>query len=208
MNIFNWLKSRFSNRGKALSLRRRGMARSKRHDHQGGIEDYTATIGMPDTPTDLKAMALDNRGLVHVPAGDYPKDVDNLNAVLAMGEVMANIKSMARQTLAKMGSRSRKSNVQKDWAHPENKEVSMLVLSRKSMERIQIGDSLVVTVLEIRGNKVRIGIDASRESHVRRTELENQVSEASSNGARATVAPPEQRSRAIEAWETEGGAVV
>ena len=35
----------------------------------------------------------------------------------------------------------------------------MLVLSRKSMERIQIGNSVVVTVLAIRGNNVRIGFD-------------------------------------------------
>ena len=47
----------------------------------------------------------------------------------------------------------------------------MLVLSRKSTERIQIGDNVVVTVLEIRGNKVRIGIDAPREVHVLRSEL-------------------------------------
>ena len=126
MNLFNWLKSRFSNRGKALSLCRRGMARSKKHDHQGGIEDYTTTIGMPDTPTDLKAIALDNRALVHVPAGDYPKDVDNLDAVLAMDEVMVNVKTMARQTLAKMGSRSRKSNVQKHWHIPKTRREARL----------------------------------------------------------------------------------
>jgi carbon storage regulator len=47
----------------------------------------------------------------------------------------------------------------------------MLVLSRKSTERIQIGDNVVVTVLEIRGNKVRIGIDAPKEVHVLRSEL-------------------------------------
>ena len=47
----------------------------------------------------------------------------------------------------------------------------MLVLSRKSTERIQIGDNVVVTVLEIRGNKVRIGIDAPKEIHVLRSEL-------------------------------------
>jgi carbon storage regulator CsrA len=38
----------------------------------------------------------------------------------------------------------------------------MLVLSRKLMERIQIGDSVVVTVLEIQRNNVQIGIDAPR----------------------------------------------
>jgi carbon storage regulator CsrA len=45
----------------------------------------------------------------------------------------------------------------------------MLVLSRKSMERIQIGDNGVVTVLEIQGNKVRLGIaHATLCRHVRR----------------------------------------
>jgi carbon storage regulator len=47
----------------------------------------------------------------------------------------------------------------------------MLVLSRKLMERIDIGDDVVVTVLEIHGNKVRIGIDAPKEIHVLRSEL-------------------------------------
>ena len=41
----------------------------------------------------------------------------------------------------------------------------MLVLSRKSTESIHIGDNVVVTVLEIRGNKVRIGIDAPKEGN-------------------------------------------
>jgi len=47
----------------------------------------------------------------------------------------------------------------------------MLVLSRKSTESINIGDSIVVTVLRIQGNKVRIGIDAPKEIHVIRSEL-------------------------------------
>ena len=47
----------------------------------------------------------------------------------------------------------------------------MLVLSRKLMERIEIGDSVVVTVLEIRGNKVRVGIDAPTDIRVLRAEL-------------------------------------
>lgn len=81
----------------------------------------------------------------------------------------------------------------------------MLVLSRKPMERIHIGDSVVVTVIEVRGNKVRIGIDAPEDIHVMRSELLDRVSSASGNGARATVAPTESYDpRGIEALETDG----
>lgn len=53
----------------------------------------------------------------------------------------------------------------------------MLVLSRKSMESIQIGDSVVIKVLRIRGNKVQIGIEAPDEIHVLRSELQNVISQ-------------------------------
>ena len=53
----------------------------------------------------------------------------------------------------------------------------MLVLCRKSMERIQIGDNVVVTVLEICRNKVRIGISAPREIRVLRSELKEVIPE-------------------------------
>lgn len=47
----------------------------------------------------------------------------------------------------------------------------MLVLSRKQEEQIRIGDEIVVTVLRIKGNTVKIGIDAPRSVRVVRTEL-------------------------------------
>jgi hypothetical protein len=111
MNIFDWWNIRFSSRGKALSLYKRGMARAKKHDHQGAIDDYTTTIAMPDTPADLKAMALYNRALVHVVVRDDPKGVDDLNAVLVLDDAPVNVKTMARQKLARMESRSHKSHV-------------------------------------------------------------------------------------------------
>lgn len=81
----------------------------------------------------------------------------------------------------------------------------MLILSRKLTERIHIGDSIVVTVLEIRGNKVRIGIDASREVHVLRSELQDEVSIASGNRFLATMASTESYDpRGIETLETDG----
>lgn len=48
----------------------------------------------------------------------------------------------------------------------------MLTLSRKVGEKITIGDNIVLTVVEVRGDKVRIGIDAPKEIKVMRTELE------------------------------------
>lgn len=47
----------------------------------------------------------------------------------------------------------------------------MLVLSRKRNEQVMIGDSVVVTIVEIRGDKVRLGIEAPRETPVHRREV-------------------------------------
>ena len=47
----------------------------------------------------------------------------------------------------------------------------MLVLSRKADERIVIGDNIVITIVNIRGDKVRIGIDAPKDVAVDRQEV-------------------------------------
>ncbi len=47
----------------------------------------------------------------------------------------------------------------------------MLMLSRRIGESIQIGDDVIVTVTEIDGNQVKLGIDAPRAVDVWRTEL-------------------------------------
>ena len=47
----------------------------------------------------------------------------------------------------------------------------MLVLSRKKRESIVINDDIVVTVVEVRGDKVRLGIQAPREVPVHRKEV-------------------------------------
>ena len=49
--------------------------------------------------------------------------------------------------------------------------LEMLVLSRKKDEKIVIGDSITLMVIEIRGDKVRIGIDAPRDVTVHREEI-------------------------------------
>ncbi len=47
----------------------------------------------------------------------------------------------------------------------------MLVLSRKQNERIRVGDSVVVTIVRVSGDKVRIGIEAPPHVRVLRDEL-------------------------------------
>jgi carbon storage regulator len=50
-------------------------------------------------------------------------------------------------------------------------EVAMLVLSRKPGEKLHIGHDVTITVLEVRGRTMRLGIEAPREVPVRRSEL-------------------------------------
>ena len=47
----------------------------------------------------------------------------------------------------------------------------MLVLSRHPDEKIHIGDNIVLTVVEVRGDRVRIGIEAPRDVAVHRQEI-------------------------------------
>jgi carbon storage regulator len=58
---------------------------------------------------------------------------------------------------------------------------AMLVLSRKKNESIIINDNITVTVIEIRGDKVRLGIEAPKDITVHRRE----VYEAIQNQARS-----------------------
>ena len=48
----------------------------------------------------------------------------------------------------------------------------MLVLSRKENERLRLGDSIVVTVVRLQGDKVRLGIEAPADVLVLREELQ------------------------------------
>jgi carbon storage regulator len=59
----------------------------------------------------------------------------------------------------------------------------VLVLTRRVGESIVIGNDVVVTVLEVRGEVVRVGIDAPREVAVHRQEVFDEVAAANRTAA-------------------------
>ncbi len=63
----------------------------------------------------------------------------------------------------------------------------MLVLSRNRDECIMIGDNIVVTVVDVRGDKVRLGIEAPSEVPVHRQEVHEAI--ARENRAVASTRP-------------------
>ena len=86
----------------------------------------------------------------------------------------------------------------------------MLVLTRKQQEQIRIGDQVTVTILRIKGNTVRIGIEAPRQVRVVRAELgpleesepevssdrQSSASPSSASAIPATQSPPPRQTEA------------
>lgn len=68
----------------------------------------------------------------------------------------------------------------------------MLVLSRKKNETIIIHDNITVTVIEIRGDKVRLGIEAPKDVTVHRREVYEAIqNQAKSHDHGPTAFSPE-----------------
>jgi carbon storage regulator len=65
----------------------------------------------------------------------------------------------------------------------------MLIVTRRSGEKIMLGDDIVVHIMEIVGNSVRVGIQAPRSVPVYREEIWNAVREE--NRAAVDAAPAE-----------------
>ena len=69
----------------------------------------------------------------------------------------------------------------------------MLVLSRQRDESIIIADNIKITIVDIRGDKVRLGIDAPKEIPVHRQEVFDAIQrENAQQSAEATPTPPEE----------------
>src|SRR5690349_3431325 len=54
----------------------------------------------------------------------------------------------------------------------------MLVLTRKVQEQIQIGNDITITILRVKGQAVRVGIEAPREISVMRSEIREDAAES------------------------------
>ena len=69
----------------------------------------------------------------------------------------------------------------------------MLVLSRQRDESIIIGDNIIITIVDIRGDKVRLGIQAPKEITVHRQEVYDAIQRenAKSAGEDPVADPPE-----------------
>lgn len=74
----------------------------------------------------------------------------------------------------------------------------MLILTRKSGEVIRIGDQIAVRVLEVRGNQVRLGVDAPADVRIYREEIYRAIRRENEE---AVITEPGRLTEATEAWQ-------
>ncbi|MFA6506600.1 MAG: carbon storage regulator CsrA [Treponemataceae bacterium] len=67
----------------------------------------------------------------------------------------------------------------------------MLILSRKLNEKIMIGDDIAISVIEIRGDQVKLGVDAPRSVKVFRREVFDAIMEENRAAAESLSTLPE-----------------
>jgi carbon storage regulator len=65
----------------------------------------------------------------------------------------------------------------------------MLILTRRVDEKIVIGNDVTITILGVKGNQIRIGIDAPKEVQVHREEIYQRILAERLNGAGRVSTP-------------------
>ena len=74
----------------------------------------------------------------------------------------------------------------------------MLVLSRKKNEKIVIDENIVIPIVEIRGDKVRLGIEAPREVPIHRSEVYDAIQNEQNSVPEEPKSVPEAKNDASE----------
>jgi len=77
----------------------------------------------------------------------------------------------------------------------------MLVLSRKAGESILIGDDIWVMVVEIQGDRVRLGIQAPKKVQVHREEVARAIERAARHADNGTIAVGREQGDAAENYD-------
>ena len=67
----------------------------------------------------------------------------------------------------------------------------MLILTRKIGETVMIGNDVSITVLRVKGNQVRLGVDAPKDVSVQRQEIFERIASGDGVTAIATAVSPE-----------------
>lgn len=62
----------------------------------------------------------------------------------------------------------------------------MLILTRRVGETLMVGDDVTVTVLGVKGNQVRIGVNAPRDVAVHREEIYERIKREKTNASEST----------------------
>ncbi|MCQ6264399.1 carbon storage regulator CsrA [Fictibacillus sp. WQ 8-8] len=68
----------------------------------------------------------------------------------------------------------------------------MLVLTRKTKEAIQVGDDIEITVLEIEGDQVKLGINAPKQVEIHRKEIYLSIKHENSEAANTSISLMDQ----------------
>ena len=77
----------------------------------------------------------------------------------------------------------------------------MLVLTRKPGESVYIGNDVKITLMEIKGNQIRIGVDAPQSVKIYREEIYLQILEENKQAAASSKETPADLGDVAQAWK-------